>query len=237
SGSRKTICLSTQVGCKFGCAFCASGLKGFKRDLSSSEIIDQILLAGSEITNFVFMGMGEPLDNFENVKKAIETMNSSLGMAIGARRITVSTCGIIPGIKRFEEINPQINLSISLHAANNKLRNSLMPINKRYPLEELIEACNNFSGRTITLEYILIKDKNDLQKDADELSLIARKLKAKVNLIPYSPVPEKRFKAPSGKDIELFQKRLVKNSVNVTVRESKGRDIFAACGQLAMKNS
>jgi len=164
-------------------------------------------------------------------------MNSPLGLGIGARRLTVSTCGIIPGIRRFKEIDLQVNLSISLHAANNKLRNSLMPINKRYPLEELIAACNDFSGRMITLEYIVIKDKNDSLKDANELSLIAKKLKAKVNLIPYSPVPEKRFKAPTGKDIELFQKRLIKNSVNVTVRESKGKDILAACGQLAMRNS
>jgi len=237
SSSRKTICLSTQAGCKFGCAFCASGLKGFKRDLSPSEILDQILLVGAEVTNFVFMGMGEPLDNFENLKKAIEIMNSPLGMGVGARRITVSTCGIIPGIKRFKEIDLQVNLSISLHAANNKLRNSLMPVNKMYPLEELIAACDDFSGRMITLEYILIKDKNDSPEDVDELSHIAKKLKAKINLIPYSPVHGKRFKAPTMKDIELFQKRLVKNSINVTLRESKGKDILAACGQLAMKNS
>ena len=237
SSSRKTICLSTQVGCKFGCAFCASGLKGFKRDLFPSEILDQILLAGEGITNFVFMGMGEPLDNFENLKRVIEIMNSPLGLGIGARRITVSTCGIIPGIRRFKEIDLQVNLSISLHAANNKLRSSLMSINKKYPLEELIAACNDFSGRMITLEYILIKDKNDSLRDANELSHIAKKIKAKINLIPYSPVSGKRFKVPTGKDIELFQKRLVKNSVNVTLRESKGKDIFAACGQLAMKNS
>ena len=235
SSSRKTICLSTQVGCKFGCAFCASGLKGFKRDLSLSEILDQILLVGAEVTNLVFMGMGEPLDNFENLKKAIEIMNSPLGMGVGARRITVSTCGIIPGIKRFKEIDLQVNLSISLHAVNNKLRNSLMPVNKTYPLEELIAACDDFSGRMITLEYILIKDKNDSPEDADELSRMAKKLKAKINLIPYSPVSGKRFKAPTWKDIELFQKRLVKNSINVTLRESKGKDILAACGQLAMR--
>jgi len=244
SNNRKTICLSTQVGCKYACRFCASGLKGFVRDLSPSEILDQILVIQytrrHRITNFVFMGMGEPLDNYENLSKAIEVMNCSEGLGIGARRITVSTCGIIPGIEKIKDLDCQINLSISLHAVDNKLRDSLMPVNKIYPLEKLIKACRGFidkAGRKITFEYILIKGTNDSLKDVDRLSFIARGLKAKVNLIAYSPVFNKRFERPAKKDLTMFKNRLTKNGVNVTIRKSKGIDIQAACGQLAMKQA
>jgi len=240
SPKRATICLSTQVGCKFGCAFCASGKMGFTRDLTPSEIIGQILYARfklkRDITNYVFMGMGEPLDNYANTSKAIVIMNDKKGLDIGARRITVSTCGIIPGIDRIAELDIQINLSISLHAANDRLRSELAPVNKRYPIAELTAACQRYfekTGRVITLEYVLIKEKNHSVKDADALSKIAKRLKAKVNLIAYSGIPEQDYAPPSKEEIAVFTKSLRAAGVNVTLRMSKGRDIQAACGQLA----
>ena len=241
SGKRSTLCLSTQVGCKFGCAFCASGTKGFIRDLTTSEIIDQILFLqhrdGHPMTNFVFMGMGEPFDNYDNLVRAIEIMNSKEALGIGARRITVSTCGLIPGIERFKELGIQANLSVSLHAVNNNLRNKLVPINKKYPLERLIAVCQDFvkkTGRMPTLEYVLIKGINDSLKDAKALSAMARILMAKVNLIPYSPVTGKEYKTPAQGTINIFKKLLDQNKIGVTVRESKGKDIQAGCGQLAL---
>ena len=238
--NRKTICLSTQVGCKFACAFCASGGRAFVRNLSVSEIIGQILHIKNKlkhkITNYVFMGMGEPLDNYENVTKAVLIMNDPEGMDIGARRITISTCGIIPGIEKLKTLGLQVNLSVSLHATNNELRNKLAPVNRIYPLEKLIEACDDFiekTGRLITIEYVLIKDVNDSVKDADEIALIARRLKTKVNVIQYSAISGGKFKAPQKKDASVFMKRLIGNGVNATERKSKGKDIRAACGQLA----
>ncbi len=240
--NRKTVCLSTQVGCKFACSFCASGRMGFVRDLAPSEIINQILFLRHNlkrgVTNYVFMGMGEPLDNYKNVSKAILIMNVSEGMCIGARRITVSTCGIIPGIEKLKDLGLQINLSLSLHAPNNKLRDELMPVNRRYPIEKLIKACEDYTektGRMITLEYILIKDKNDSLQCADELSAISRRLKAKVNLIPCSTIAGGNFEALQAGSINIFMERLTEKGVNVTLRESKGEDIQAACGQLAGK--
>ena len=244
AGKRNTLCLSTQVGCKYACAFCASGLKGFVRNLSASEILNQILevqdIIKKKITNFVFMGMGEPFDNYENLSKSINIMNSRDGLDIGARRITVSTCGIIPGIEKFKNIGMQANMSVSLHASDNKLRDSLMSVNKVYPLEKLIAACEDFikeTNRKITLEYVLLKGKNDSPEDARGLAAVAKRLKAKVNIIPYSPVPGKRFLMPSKKDTDEFKAVLMENNVNATVRESKGKDIQAACGQLAMKKA
>ena len=237
---RKTLCLSTQVGCNFSCPFCASGRKGFIRNLTVSEIINQVLYFRQalkhRITNYVFMGMGEPLDNYENVATAIKIMSEPLGMDIGARRITISTCGVITGIDRLKNLGLQVNLSVSLHAANNKLRDKLMPVNKAYPIERLIKACEDFmnkTGRMITLEYILVKDMNDSIEDADELGVVARRLRAKVNLIPYSPVPGMDFQPPGQHDIKVFMNRLVRKRVKVTLRESKGKGIQAACGQLA----
>jgi len=240
SNKRKTVCISTQAGCKYACVFCASGMNGFKRDLSVSEILSQMLFLEyslkHDITNFVFMGMGEPLDNYENVSKAIKIMNSPKAMGIAARRITVSTSGIIPGIEKFKELGLQVNLSISLHAANNRLRDSLMPVNKKYPIEKLIKACEDYidgGGRMLTLEYIVLKDVNDSQKDIDDLSKIAKRLKAKVNLIPYSCVAGLEFKSLLREDVENVESGLLKKGISVTVRESKGKDIMAACGQLA----
>jgi len=238
--NRKTVCLSTQVGCKFGCVFCASGHGGFIRDLSPSEIINQILFLKHklkhEITNYVFMGMGEPLDNCDNVLKAIMVMNSKLGMDIGARRITVSTCGVTPGIRRLRDLGLQINLSISLHAVTDNLRDTLVPANRSYSLKELIEAGEHFTkktGRILTLEYVLIKGKNDSLEDAYGLEAIAGRLKAKVNLIPCSPVPGLGFQPPSKNSIDVFMDKLIQGGIKVTRRESKGKDIQAACGQLA----
>lgn len=242
AGRRRTVCLSSQVGCKYACKFCASGLKGFARNLTPSEIIGQVMFLSRNldyrITNFVFMGMGEPLDNYEGVSRSIMIMNSREALGIGARRMTVSTCGVIPGIQRLGRLGIQANLSVSLHAADNKLRGFLMPVNKVYPLERLIPACEEFvrrTGRKLTLEYVLIKGKNDSLRDAQGLLSIAKRLKAKVNLIPYSPVSDKRFESPSKRAIELFEDVLAENGVDAALRRSKGRDIQAACGQLAMK--
>lgn len=241
SGARSTLCLSTQIGCKYACVFCASGLKGFIRNLKPSEILDQILFiehkTKHKITNFVFMGMGEPLDNLENLTKVIKIMNYRGGLDIGARRITVSTCGIIPGIEKLSKLALQINLSISLHAVNDRLRNELMPVNRKYPLKQLIVACKKFikeRKRKITFEYILIKDKNDCLQDAELLSSLARGLEAKVNLIPFSRVYGSEFQTPSSQKVALFKSWLVAKGIRATVRDSKGSDIQAACGQLTL---
>ena len=242
SGKRSTICLSTQVGCRYACAFCASGLDGFQRDLTPAEMLDQITYAAfflnQNLTNYVFMGMGEPLDNYDNLIKTIKIMNHEEGLAIGARRITVSTSGIIPAIKKLKDLDMQINLSISIHATNDRLRNKLMPINKAYCLNELIAAVNDYtkvSNRKTTVEYVLLKGVNDTLSDANALVGIARKLWAKINIIPYSPVQGLSFTPPVAKGIEKFVNRLTESGADVTVRASKGNDIQAACGQLAGK--
>jgi len=240
SGERKTVCLSTQVGCRYRCAFCASGLRGFVRNLDTSEILNQISFLGHnlkhKITNFVFMGMGEPLDNYENVSRSILIMTSPEGMGIAAKRITVSTCGIIPGIKALRTLKIGINLSVSLHAADDSLRNSLMPINKKYPIIELMKACADFAEKAkgdVTFEYVLIKGKNDSAEDAEKLAKLANRLDAKINLLVYSPVPQFALKPPTESDIKTFIKTLESKKAKVTLRRSKGADIAAACGQLA----
>ena len=242
SKKRITICISTQIGCKFRCPFCATGIAGFERDLEISEILEQVIFcqknAGAEITNFVFMGMGEPLDNYDNLYGAIILMNKKEALNIGARRITVSTCGFIPGIERLSDLELQVNLSVSLHAVNDSLRNELVPINKKFPLEKLINSCEHYvekKGRLITLEYVLIKGKNVSPGDADALAGIAKRLKAKINLIEASPVPGSSFRAPSREEIDVFKKRILNKRVSVTLRVSKGSDIKAACGQLEGK--
>ncbi len=237
--NRKTLCLSTQVGCKIKCPFCASGLLGFVRNLTPSEITSQIIEIQKKynirVTNIVFMGIGEPLDNYDNLAKAIQIINHPDGINIGARKITVSTCGIIPGIQKLKKLGVQVELSISLHAANNTLRDKLVPINKKYPVEDLVSACQNYyeaTGRVITLEYTLIAGENDSEKDARELGSIARKLKAKVNLITCNPVkPSHKKLEPRG--IIKFRDNVRAKGVNVTVRKPRGTDIMAACGQLA----
>ena len=240
AGRRRTACLSTQVGCKFACAFCASGLHGFSRNLASSEITGQVLYVqhalGLELTNFVFMGMGEPLDNWANVEKALRIMNAPEGLGIAARRMTVSTAGYLPAFKRLEAFDLQVNLSLSLHAVTDRLRDKLMPINRRFPLEEVVRAAEEYirsGGRMITLEYIVIRGLNDSLDDADGLAGVARRLRAKVNLIAYSPVEGLEFETPDEADIARFKRWLEERKVNTTLRLSKGSDIAAACGQLA----
>ena len=240
SGERTTVCLSSQAGCKFHCAFCASGLDGFKRNLGAGEIVGQVLAAraatGRPPTHVVVMGMGEPLDNFDALERALRILNDRRGLGLAARRITVSTAGHIPGIERFAKLGLQVNLSLSLHAATEKLRSELMPINRRYPLESLLAACERYvegGGRKMTLEYILIGGVNDRPADAEGLARISKRIWAKVNLIPYSPVLGLSFRTPAPRDVEAFKQRLEARRVPVTLRRSQGADILAACGQLA----
>jgi 23S rRNA (adenine2503-C2)-methyltransferase len=242
AGRRLTICLSTQVGCKFACAFCASGRRGFRRNLRPAEITGQVIhiqrALGREATNVVFMGMGEPLDNWENVEKALRIMNAPEGMGIAARRITVSTAGFADAFGRLASLDLQINLSLSLHAVTDRLRDRLMPINRRFPLEEIVRAAEKYvrsGGRMMTLEYIVISGLNDSLDDADGLAAIARRLRAKVNLIAYSPVEGCDLKRPSDAEVARFKRWLEERRVGTTLRLSKGADIAAACGQLAGK--
>jgi len=239
---RRTLCLSSQVGCRFKCPFCASGTGGFIRNLRVSEIIGQVLRAGEicacRMTNIVFMGMGEPLDNYDNLTGAIRMINHPDGAGIGARKITVSTCGIVPGILKLKEFPLQVELSVSLHAADDALRNELVPANRKYPLKELISACREYyekTGRVITLEYALINGRNDSAGDAEKLARIAQKLKAKVNLIDCSPVAELACAGSGREKMGRFKERLRSEKVTVTVRKSRGGDILAACGQLAAR--
>jgi 23S rRNA (adenine2503-C2)-methyltransferase len=241
---RTTICLSTQVGCKFKCKFCASGLGGFSRNLTISEILNQIAYAkhalGLKIDNYVFMGMGEPLDNYENLIESIRIMNDENAFNIGARRITISTCGITPFINKLSSFNMQVNLSLSLHAVSNEKRSMIMPVNRRYPLEGVIDALAKYSkktGRMLTLEYVLIPGFNNKIRDAEGLINIAQYLKAKINLIPYSPVESIGFKAPVKPDMDVFLNRVRSKYAHITVRDSRGKDIQAACGQLALKKA
>ncbi|MFC1808609.1 23S rRNA (adenine(2503)-C(2))-methyltransferase RlmN [Candidatus Omnitrophota bacterium] len=246
SFNRNTICLSTQIGCRFGCAFCMSGRKGFVRNLDASEIVDQLYVIendiGERITNVVVMGMGEPFDNYDEVVRAVRICNDKRGFNIGARHITVSTVGIPEGIERFaeEDLN-QVKLAISLHAPTEILRSRLMPINAKYSLETLI-ACiirkRDAFKRRITLEYLLLDSVNDGIKEAEELAVIAHKIKAKINLIPYNAIDNDSGEgmtlgSSQQENIQLFERVLKKNKVIYTVRKSGGSDISAACGQLS----
>jgi len=240
---RVTGCISTQVGCKFACRFCASGILGFKRNLTSGEMIEETLYLenkskNKKLTHLVFMGIGEPLDNYENVLKAIRIINSPEGLNIGARKITISTCGIIPGIKKLAEEGLQIELSISLHAADDKTRSEIMPINKKYPIKELIQACIDYINKTdrqITFEYVLIKNLNSDLQNAQKLSKILRGLNCKVNLIPCNPIKELNIEPPNKLEILFFKDYLLKRGINATLRKPRGQDIEAACGQLRLR--
>ena len=240
---RVTGCVSTQVGCKWACSFCASGLSGFKRNLTCSEILDEVLYLKKEslphkLTHLVFMGTGEPLDNYAQVLKAVRIINSPLGLNIGARRITISTSGIIPGIQKLAGEGLQVELSVSLHAADDALRSKLMPVNKKYPLPELINACKEYSAKTnrqVTFEYILLKGVNSSLENARGLSRLLSGWKlAKVNLIPSNSISELKVEPPPKNDILLFKGYLVKHGVNTTLRKERGEDINAACGQLRL---
>lgn len=237
---RTTLCLSSQVGCKFGCSFCASAPFGFVRNLKASEILDEVLFmkAGNKdriITNIVFMGIGEPMDNYNNVIRAIRILNDEDAFGIGARKITISTCGIIPGMEKLIGEKIQVELSVSLHSADDKVRSKLVPINKKYPLNDLIAACKDYTNKTkriITFEYILIKGVNASEGDAFKLARLLTGLMCKVNVISYNQIKAKGYEAPSALDVKGFVRALKGRGINVTLRKSKGEDIDAGCGQL-----
>jgi len=240
---RLTACVSTQVGCAFSCGFCASGLQGFKRDLTAAEIVDQVVhvqrISGERIDNIVVMGMGEPLANYDNLMRALTIINAPWGLGIGARKITVSTVGFVPRIKQLAEQPMQFRLAISLHGATDGVRDRLMPVNKKYPLKELIAACQYYRSRArrmITLEYILIDGVNDTRDQAKHLAEIAHDLRAKVNLIPYNEVEGLEWKRPDAGRCKTFKKIVEGKGVSATLRQEKGLDINAACGQLRLKH-
>ena len=240
---RRTICISTQVGCAYGCKFCASGLEGFSRNLRADEIVDQIITlereSGEKIDNIVFMGMGEPLANFENLLRAIRIINASWGLGIGARHITLSTSGLVPQIKKLADEPLQIRLAISLHGASDEVRTQIMPVNRRYNLEALMEACRYYAShkkQRLTFEYILISDVNDSDEQAHLLSRLAGPLQAKINLIPYNTVEGLQWSRPSRNRQEKFLSILRGRRVPATLRREKGHDIEAACGQLRLQS-
>jgi 23S rRNA (adenine2503-C2)-methyltransferase len=239
---RRTICISTQVGCAYGCKFCASGLEGFSRNLGANEIVDQIIAVecatAEKIDNVVFMGMGEPLANLENVLRAIRIINAKWGLGIGARHITISTSGLAPQIRKLAEEPLQIRLAVSLHGATDDVRNRIMPINSRYNIETLLSACDYYNARKkqrLTFEYILIADVNDFDEQARLLSRHAHRLSAKVNLIPYNNVSGLPWTRPSEKRQQKFLSILRADGISTTLRREKGHDIDAACGQLRLQ--
>ena len=239
AGGRLTVCISTQVGCKFRCSFCASGLRGFKRNLSCAEIVGQVLAvqrsAKKAVTHVVCMGIGEPLDNYDNFIKALRIINAPQGMRIAARRITVSTAGVIEGMRRLQTEGLQVELAVSLHGSNDALRAKLMPIARRYPLKSLISACRHYSSATsrqITFEYILIKNVTCTAAAAAQLGRLLKGMNCKLNLIPYNAVAERPYEAPVRTDIADFKKSLAAAGLRAIVRAPRGSDINAACGQL-----
>lgn len=268
SKDRMTQCISTQVGCNFKCAFCASGQYGKTRNLTADEIVGQVMAAcaimrakqattaeGAALPgkkpqqraggsfelprpgNIVVMGMGEPFDNYDHVLRALRILNDQRGINIGARHITLSTCGVVPGIQRLAEEGIQFELSVSLHAPDNALRNKLMPVNKRWPIEELIETCRHYfekTGRVVTFEYTLVRQLNDRPEHAQALIALLRRLPCKVNLIPLSPVDGFDGERPDDRDCLNFLDALLKAKINTTLRKSRGKDVNAACGQLRL---
>jgi 23S rRNA (adenine2503-C2)-methyltransferase len=239
---RRTICVSTQVGCAYGCKFCASGLDGWKRNLRPNEIVNQIIAVerenGERIDNIVFMGMGEPLANYDNVMRAIQIINAPWGIGIGARHITISTSGLVPQIRKLAEQPLQIRLAVSLHGATDDVRTRIMPVNRKYDLSSLLEACRYFTSRKkqrLTFEYILIAGVNDSDEQARTLAKHARALEAKINLIPYNNVEGLDWARPSPDRQKKFLVILRAAGVRATLRREKGDDIAAACGQLRLQ--
>ncbi len=239
----KTVCVSSQIGCKMGCKFCASTGIPFIRNLTSGEIVEQIIAieqdTGSKISNVVFMGIGEPMDNYDNVMNAIKILNNPKGLNIGARHISVSTSGIVPKIYEFANQNIQCTLSISLHSANNEIRSSMMPVNNAYNIEELIQACKYYINKTnkrISFEYALAKDNNDNLKDADELIRLLKGMLCHVNLIPINKIENGKYTKSSLENIIKFRDYLNEHGITATIRRELGSDIDAACGQLRRKN-
>ena len=246
---RNTLCISSQVGCAMGCTFCLTGTMGFTRNLTPAEIVNQVcsvrdylltqpkesLIGPDRVTNVVYMGMGEPLNNLENVLASLDIIMEQKGLDISARKITVSTCGIVPKIREFGEKSP-VNLAISLHAVNDAVRSQLMPVNNRYPVEELLAACREFpmpKRKRIMFEYIILQGINDADKDAYELGRKLKGIPCKINLIPYNESPALRFKSPTRERLIRFQNILINAHYTVFIRNSRGTDISAACGQLA----
>ncbi len=242
-------CVSSQVGCNMGCSFCSSGLLGKQRNLKPEEMVGQILLLnkilkqegnGQHITHVVVMGTGEPFDNYDNVMDFIRVINEQKGMAIGARHITVSTCGLIDGIKKYAHEGLQTNLAISLHAPNDEIRNKLMKVNKVYPLDVLIDAVKYYESiadRRVTYEYLLIEDVNDSKECAEELIKLIKGTKGYVNLIPYNQTDKNEYKRSSGNRVHNFLDYLTKGGVTATIRKEFGTDIDAACGQLKAREN
>ncbi len=242
TGDHNTVCVSSQVGCRFACAFCASGTGGFIRHLGAGEIVGQVLLAyrelGARPGNVVYMGMGEPFDNYDEVLKSVRILNHPDGLGIGARHITISTNGVIPGIRRLAGEDLQVELSVSLHAPDDNLRSLLMPVNRTYPLTDLMGVCADYAvatGRIITFEYTLIRNVNDLRQHAEALARLIRGVPCRVNLIPLSPVAGFRGEPPAPGTATVFIDTLAKAGINATLRASKGTDIQAACGQLRLR--
>ena len=238
-----SICISSQIGCKMGCKFCASTGINFARNLTSGEIVEQLLAVeqdtGVRISNIVFMGIGEPLDNYENVVNSIRIINNPKGLNIGARHISISTSGLVPKIYKLSEENIPCTLSISLHATNNKKRSEMMPVNNTYPIEELIQACKDYIAKTnrrISFEYALAKDNNDNLEDAKELVKLLKGMLCHVNLIPINKIEKGKFDKSSNENIMKFRDYLNDHGIVATIRRELGSDIDAACGQLRRKN-
>ncbi len=240
---RKTLCISTQAGCAMGCVFCATGQMGFKRHLTSGEIVEQVLYYarmlrddGEQVTNIVLMGMGEPFHNYDAVMSAIRRLNHPDGMNLGARRFTISTVGLVPAIRRFADEKSQINLAISLHAASDELRSSMLPINRKYPIAELMAACREYidkTGRRLTFEWALIQDVNDSVESARELAGLLKGMICHVNVIPLNPTRKYGGKGSTRERAAAFKAELEKAGIACTIRMRRGIDIQAGCGQLA----
>lgn len=241
---RHTVCLSTQAGCAIGCSFCATGQSGFQRNLSAGEIVAQVLyfarqiaVQGERITNIVLMGMGEPLANYEATWAAIRRVNDPEGFGLGTRAMTLSTVGLVPGIRRMAYEPEQVNLAVSLHAANDVLRDQLVPINRRFPLAQLLEACRYYIAQThrrVSFEYALIADVNDRDEDAHQLAELLDGLLAHVNLIPLNPIPDSSLRPAPRARVQAFQRILQHRHISCTVRLRRGLDIQAGCGQLRL---
>ncbi|MDU5105880.1 MULTISPECIES: 23S rRNA (adenine(2503)-C(2))-methyltransferase RlmN [unclassified Clostridium] len=234
-----TICISTQVGCRMGCKFCASTLEGRVRNLTAGEILSEVIVAqkvlGERISNIVLMGSGEPLDNYENVTKFLDLVNAEYGLNIGQRHITLSTCGLVPKIYELADKGYSITLAISLHAFNDEKRREIMPIANKYSIKEILEACDYYfekTGRRISFEYSLVSGINDGKEDANALSKLLKGRQCHINLIPVNEIKENTLKRPSKKTIEEFEKIVSNHGLDVTVRKEMGNDINAACGQL-----